>query len=250
MHRADARAKLAVTITYILVTALVPPAAWPAYTLLAALGLAAVILAELRARLVVGRVALALPFALAALPLLVTTPGVPLVPLPFGWSITGMGLARALSIAAKSALSVQASVVLTATTPMAQLLLALRALRVPKLIVATLGLMWRYLFVLVDEAQRLLRARVARSGVPAEHSGRRGGTVTWRARVTGGMAGNLILRSLERADRTYAAMMSRGYDGEVRSLSGPTLDRAQLTGAVVVCVVLGGLALVSLLLWG
>ena len=65
----------------------------------------------------------------------------------------------------KSWLSVQAAIVLAACTPFPDLLQAMRAVRVPRLLVAMFGLMWRYLFVLADEALRLMRARSARSGV-------------------------------------------------------------------------------------
>jgi len=53
--------------------------------------------------------------------------------------------------------------------------------------------------------------------------GRGGGSVFWRARVTGGMAGSLFLRSIERGERIYDAMVARGYDGEVRVLHAPAL---------------------------
>ena len=56
------------------------------------------------------------------------------------------------------------AIVLAAATPFPELLSAMRALRVPRLLVAIFGLMWRYLFVLADEAVRLIRARQARSG--------------------------------------------------------------------------------------
>jgi len=167
------------------------------------------------------RATLALPFVLAALPVLVTIKGAPLLTLPLGsWrlTVTDAGLARFISIAAKSWLSVQMAIVLATTTPFPELLLAMRAVKTPRLIVAIVGLMWRYLFVLADEALRLMRAREARSGHPATPGARVGGSVFWRARVTGGMAGNLFLRSFDRADRIYAAMASRGYDGEVRAL--------------------------------
>ena len=50
--------------------------------------------------------------------------------------------------------------------------------------------------------------------------------MAWRARVTGGMAGNLFLRAFERSDRIYAAMLSRGYDGEVRTLAAAAVRPA------------------------
>ena len=128
--------------------------------------------------------------------------------------------------------------------------MALRALRLPRLLVAVIGLMWRYLFVLADEAGRLLRARAARSGAPDRPGVRVGGSIGWRARVTGGMAGSLFLRSMERADRTYAAMAARGYDGETRSLPGRPISRR---GRLLLGGGLGILALLAAagnLLWG
>ena len=41
----------------------------------------------------------------------------------------------------------------------------------------------------------------------------------WRARVTGNMAGQLFLRSYERSDRIYNAMLARGYAGQIRTLN-------------------------------
>jgi cobalt/nickel transport system permease protein len=108
--------------------------------------------------------------------------------------------------------------------------------------VGMFGLMWRYLFVLVDEALRLMRARAARSGQSGEAGRRSGGSVAWRARVTGGMAGNLFLRAFERSDRIYMAMLSRGYDGEVRALPLASMDSTAWG------ILMAGLALLGLLL--
>jgi cobalt/nickel transport system permease protein len=66
----------------------------------------------------------------------------------------------------------------------------------------------------------MTRARAARSGAPG---GKGGGSVLWRTQVTGGMAGSLFLRSIERSERIYDAMVARGYDGEVRVLRAPSL---------------------------
>ena len=246
VHRLDARVKLPLTLAFILAAALAPPGAWPVYILLLALVLAVEILSELGMGYVLRRAALALPFVLAALPVIFTTQWrrpAPLVPLPLGpWTLTATaaGVERFASIALKSWLSAQAAIVLAASTSFPDLLLAMRALHVPRLLVAVFGLMWRYLFVLVDEALRLIRARAARSGVSGATT-RSGGTIAWRARVTGGMAGSLFLRAFERSDRIYAAMAARGYDGEVRAFPLPPLAPAAR-------LVLGaGLALLALL---
>ncbi len=243
VHDLDARVKLVLAVAFILTTALTPIGAWPAYVLLLAIALAAAVLSELGIGYVLKRAALALPFVLAAVPLLFTVEGAPLFHVGSGpVQLTGTwpGLARFGSVALKSWISVQAAIVLSATTRFPDLLMAMRAVRIPRLLVAIFGLMWRYLFVLVDEALRLMRARDARSGhAPGLKPG---GRLAWRARVTGGMAGSLFLRSFDRGDRIYSAMAARGYDGEVRGLPVPPLASTQWA-------VLGaGLALLALLL--
>ncbi len=245
-HRLDSRIKLLLVTAFILTTALTPVAAWPVYVLLIAVVLAAEILSELGVLFYWKRALLALPFILAALPVLFTIPGPELVrlspPLPFDLAISGPGLARFVSIALKSLISVQMAILLASTTPFPEILMAMRALRLPRLLVAIIGLMWRYLFVIVDEAMRLMRAREARSGLGAAAAGRTGGSIPWRARVTGGMAGSLLLRSLERSDRIYNAMLARGYDGEARGLPAPPI------GASGWLLLVFGLALLGALL--
>jgi len=257
IHRLDPRVKLVLALAFILAAALTPIAAWPIYVLLAALVFSVEILSELGVTSVLKRAGLALPFVLAALPVLVTTHGPALLAVALGpWTltITGPGLAKFLSIAAKSWISVQMAIVLAASTSFPDLLMAMRAIRIPRLLVAIFGLMWRYLFVLADEALRLLRARSARSGwlgQETDHNnaafdqqaghGRVGGSVAWRASVTGGMAGSLFLRSFERSDRIYAAMAARGYDGEVRSFPLPEVSPAARS------ILIAGLGLLMLL---
>jgi cobalt/nickel transport system permease protein len=136
--------------------------------------------------------------------------------------------------------SLQVAIVFAATTPFPDILLAMRALKIPRLLVGLFGLMWRYMFVMADEAIRLMRARSARSG--SIEGAKSGGSIAWRAKVTGGMAGNLFVRSLDRGDRIYAAMAARGYDGEIRSFPLPPLTSTSWL------TLLGGLALLIVLL--
>jgi cobalt/nickel transport system permease protein len=252
IHTLDPRVKFVLTVVFILCTALTPMAAWPVYILLLALVLSVEMLSELGVGYVLKRAMLALPFVLAALPVIFTTPGVEFFSITLGpWTLTASlaGLERFLSIAVKSWISLQGAILLAATTEFPDLLAAMRAVRVPRLLVAIFGLMWRYLFVLVDEAMRLMRARAARSGISADPKLKPGGSIVWRARVVGGMAGSLFLRALERSDRIYMAMVSRGYDGEVRLVPLPVLkpfDWVILSTGVTVLVLL---EMVALLLW-
>jgi cobalt/nickel transport system permease protein len=221
IHRLAPRVKFVTALAFIVATALMPTGAWPVYVLLLSLTLSAAVLSELRLSFLMKRSALALPFALAAVTVVFTTPGTALFQLPLGpWLITatGPGVTRFLSIVIKSWLSVQAAILLSATTSFPDLLVAMRAVHIPRLLVAILAMMWRYLFVLSDEALRLMRARESRSASDGLH-GRPGGSLAWRGKVTGGMAGSLFVRSLERGERIHAAMNARGYNGEVRTLS-------------------------------
>lgn len=238
-------------LAFIFTTALTPVGAWPIYILLLAIILSVILLSDLGLAYIWKRAALAFPFVLAALPIIFTAPGPTLFEIPIGqWtlSVSIPGLERFLSIAIKSWISVQAAIVLAASTSFPDLLVAMRAIRIPRMLVSIFGLMWRYLFVLADEVLRLNRARASRSGQLDMPGLRSGGSVAWRARVTGGMAGNLFLRALERSDRIYMAMLSRGYDGEIRSLPLPKLKTSQLAVLAAALAVLALLLLLSFVL--
>lgn len=226
LHRLDPRVKFVLVVGFILMTALIPVGLWPAYILAFSIALSAGALSGLGITFALRRAVLALPFVLAAIPVIFTTPNSILFSISAGTfevSVSADGLTRFASIALKSWVSVQAAVLLAATTSFPDLLVAMRAVGVPRLLVAVFGLMWRYLFVLADEALRLMRARAARSGGLDGNEAKRGGSILWRAKVTGGMAGSLFLRSIERSDRIFQAMLSRGYDGEVRTFPLPGL---------------------------
>jgi len=253
IHRLDPRIKLVWAIGFILANALMPYGAWPAFILLFAVILSIEIVTTLGVGYVLKRSALAIPFVLAAFPLLFTVAGTSLFSLSIGpWVIQASypGLVRFISITIKSWLSVQAAILLASSTSFPDLLVAMRAIYVPQLLVSIFGLMWRYMFVLVDEAGRLLRARASRSGKSDLPGAKPGGSISWRAHVTGGMAGSLFLRAFERSDRIYMAMLSRGYDGEARSMPLPAIRPAQW---VILISSLGLLALFlgfAYLFWG
>ncbi|GAB4562298.1 MAG: cobalt ECF transporter T component CbiQ [Anaerolineae bacterium] len=225
VHQLDARVKFLAVAAFVLACALTPAGAWGGFAMLGGIWGLTVALAGIRYSVLLRRGLVALPFALAAVTLLFTRPGDTLVMLPVGrWTvrITAEGVTAFLSVMLKSWLSVLMALLLTATTSYPDLLRALSGIGLPRVLVAIIGFMYRYLFVLADEAQRLLRAREARSARPAGRRG--GGSIAWRARVAGGMVGNLFMRSYERSERIYQAMVSRGYAGEIRTLSSPRLS--------------------------
>lgn len=251
VHHLDGRVKLVLTLGGILTISLMPVSAWPAYLLLQAALLAVEMLSGVGIGYVWKRAILVLPFTLAALPLAFRRGETALLALPVAspvLTVYAEGTRHFLSVAIKSLLAIQAAVVLVSTTPFPLLLQAMRGVGAPRLLVVMFSMMWRYLFVLADEALRLMQARAARS---AWVLGRRaGGTLSWRARVTGGMVGNLFLRGFERSERIYAAMLARGYDGEVRALPLPPLRRSARITMALAGLGLIMLLLLSLLAWG
>lgn len=220
LHHLDPRVKVVLTVVFILSNALLPDGAWLAFGFSWLL----ILLANQQARLGLGftfkRSFVALPFALAAITAIFSIPGQPLAEWHVGWLIlipTDAGLLRFVSILIRSWLSIQMAILLVATTQFPDLIHAFEHLRVPRILTTIIAFLYRYLFVLTDEVFRLLRAREARSaGLPGQ---KQGGSIIWRAKVTGNMAGQLFLRSYERSDRIYNAMLSRGYTGNLRTLN-------------------------------
>ena len=227
-HSADARIKLVMALGFIFATTSIPPGKWIGFAAMLALVWLAAGISRVGLLRVFLRSLVAIPFILIALPTVFTKPGLPLFELNLAlFTLTGTleGLDFFLSVLLKSWASVTAAVVLTATTPPLRLLEALRALRVPAVLVAIVMLMYRYLFVLVDEAQSLMRARTARSAAIGPKSG---GSLVWRAKSAGGMAGSLFIRTLDRSERIYMAMLARGYDGTLRQSHVDSLERGPI----------------------
>ena len=229
------RVKLVVTFAFIVATTSIPPGKWPAFGVMILLVWSAATLSRIGLVRVFTRSLVAVPFILIALPTVFTKPGAPVFELDlllFSATATGDGVAFFLSVLLKSWTAVTAAVLLTSTTEAFALLGGLRSLRLPAILVAIVMLMYRYLFVIVDEAQRMLRARSARSASVGPDSG---GTILWRAKGAGGMAGSLFIRTLDRSERIYLAMLSRGYDGNIRQRDSRPVGRlaaAQITAAL------------------
>ncbi len=245
IHAADARLKFIATVGFILALSLLPVGAF------AALGLAwlAVIIASSAARVGWLRTTrgafFALPFLLAAAPLVFTRKASPLGEVDTGLfilTVSGEGLKMFATIALKSWVSVQAALLLSFTTPFHELVDALRRLRLPSLMVAIISFMYRYIAVLADESSRMMRARAARS---ASLDGRGGGSIAWRAKVVGSMVGSLFLRAYERSERVFAAMQSRGFSGEIRHMGGRKMRRGEWLALGTTAAALSGFSVVA-----
>ena len=229
LEQVDARVKIIFTLAFILFLNLTPLNAWGGYILFLSLVLGLAVAAQVEWKVLLQRSLLSLFFITAALPLIFTDPA-PMIPVHLFGNLTIQlsqpGLLHFASIAVKAWGSMVAALLLTEVTPMHDLLLGFQRLHVPRVFIAIISLMWRYLFVIRAEARSLMHARASRSASSPHPEEHHGGSLAWRAKVTGGMAGNLLLRSLERADRVYAAMLSRGYNGELPDRESKPLSSA------------------------
>lgn len=128
---------------------------------------------------------------------------------PHGWGAFWHAVAR-------STLCLAVLVLLAATTPFSEIVRVLRAWKVPALLLTTLTLMDRYLFVLVEESGRMQRARASRTFAP------RSRVAVWYSLAE--MLGQLFVRAVARAERIYAAMCARGWEAGPERMKSERLE--------------------------
>lgn len=204
VHRIDARAKAVVTVAFIGVVMSFPRYALSALTPFLLYPIFLLSLGGIPVRHILKKLLVAAPFALAVglfNPLLDRRPLAVLGP----FAVSG-GWASFASILFRFALTVGAALALVACTGMYRLGAGLEKLGVPRVLVVQLLFLYRYLFLVAGEGAKMLRSVEIRSG------GRR----ALRLAVYGSLLGHLLLRSLDRAERVYRAMVSRGFDGRIR----------------------------------
>jgi cobalt/nickel transport system permease protein len=196
LHRLDARAKILTLLLFLIVLATTPADAVAILATYAALLAAAILIARLPMTGILSRSMVVLPFSLtfALISWLAGDPG------------------RALALVEKSYISTVAVLLLAGATPLPLLLGGLERLGTPRLLVLVAQFLYRYLFVLSEQAQHMRLAAACRQG--SATAGRRSG---FRA-ATGALA-VLFARSYERAEGIHQAMRARGFSGRFSLLN-------------------------------
>jgi len=211
IHRLDPRVKFISAVVFVLAVALTPAEQYAVYAALVGLLAVALVLSHLPLGHVAKRSLVIIPFVvLVGLFIPFIKEGTPAFTFTIVWwdlTVTREGLAVFLNTLVKAWLSILCLIILSSTTSATRLFQAMQRLGLPEVMVAVLSFMYRYLFVLQEEVMRLERARQSRSF----------GSDRRRLPTTlGHMAGSLFIRSYERGERIYAAMLARGYDGTAR----------------------------------
>jgi len=205
VHQLDGRAKVLTTLVFVIVvmsfnryelSALLPFFIFPLFMLTAG---------NLPAGYLLKRIILIIPFAaLVGLfnPLLDNR-----ILIRLGTIGISGGWLSCASIVIRALFTVSAALILVSVTGFTAICKALDQMGLPRVFTTQLLFLYRYLFVLIEEAKHVTRAREIRS------FGRKGLGI----QNSGPILGNLLLRTWERAERIHLAMLARGFKGEFHS---------------------------------
>ncbi len=202
IHRIDPRAKVITTIVFIItivssgkyeISSLLPFFFFPAVM---------VSMGGLPVRYIARKILLLSPFIIFVgifNPMFDTAPFINIG----NFTVSG-GWVSFISIIIRFVLTVGAAFILIATTGFSEVCMACEKLGLPKVFAVQMLFLYRYIFVLGEEAMRVSRARELRS------FGKRGK----EPKVFASIVGNLLLRTWDRAQRIHTAMLCRGFRGE------------------------------------
>jgi cobalt/nickel transport system permease protein len=236
LHRAPPQCKIAASLLFVFAVVATPREAVWAYGVYALLLLGLARVGRLPLPLLARRLVIEVPFVLFAVLLPVVGQGERVEVL--GLPLAREGLWAAWNILVKGTLGVTASLIVAATTPVPELLRGLERLRLPRAFTTIAGFMVRYADVIADELRRMRIARLSRGYDPRW---------IWQARAVAATAGALFIRSYERGERVYLAMVSRGYAGAMPVLEDLAASRRQWLAALAVPA---AAAVVALTAWG
>jgi len=236
IHALDSRVKFIVTLIFTVLVVSLPRTSVAILFCFAVGPFAILVLGKIPLRFVAKHIIMVSPFiALLAL----TCPWydravVDVAFGPFSWRISA-GWLRCAAIGGKFVVSMMALIAMVSTTRFGQLLAGLERLAVPQVLILQLGFIYRYIFVLIDTAQHLLRARTGRK---LRHLG-----LKKELNVAASMVGSLFTRSLNTAEKINTAMQARGFDGNWRTVSKLKIRRGDVVFALAAAVFMFGLYL-------
>ena len=148
----------------------------------------------------------------------------------WGYGITKKSLLQGVSLILKSLGSISCMYFIIITTSMCDILNGLRELKIPKLLVSLMELMYRYIFIILEEANRMNIARRARLGDVSFYK---------NIKSLGELSGTLFLKTFFKGNKIYSALESRGYDGELKILNEKyEKGRFYTKGFMITCILI------------
>ncbi|HEY6693665.1 MAG TPA: cobalt ECF transporter T component CbiQ [Solirubrobacteraceae bacterium] len=218
IHRLDPRAKIAGFAGITVVGVSTPPRYW-AVLAVCALALATIAAAaRIGPGVILSRARVVLPlvvFVAVFVPFVRGGETVDLGPL----AVSRDGLTTFAAVSSKALIGTVSAVLLGATTSFPDVLHGLERMRAPRLLTLIAAFMYRYLFVIGGEARRM-RVALAARGYRPRHA--------LQVAAIGRVATALFLRTFERGERVYVAMLARGYVGAAPRLRALAFARADV----------------------
>lgn len=233
IHRLDSRVKFIAVIVFTVAVISLPITTFSLLFCYAIWPFALLVIAGIPLKFVLKQILLVSPFiaVLAFSFLLYERDHVTVAFGPLSWQMT-LGWTKCFSVLAKFAVTMTALIALVSTTRFTDLLAGLERLGVPKLLILQTGFLYRYIFVLIDRAHHILRARAMRSM-------RKLGLKT-EIKTASAMVGSLLITSIDSAERINIAMQARGFDGTFRTFNRLKIAAADFVfAAISACFLLG-----------
>ncbi|MBN3038212.1 MAG: cobalt ECF transporter T component CbiQ [Candidatus Omnitrophica bacterium] len=241
VHRIDPRVKILGVFALILSIILTPAQAFLSFVLFFSLIAALIVLSKIPVGFIFKRSLVVIPFVL------MVTAFIPFLKegeIAGGYSlgslrltVTYSGLMVFWNVMIKSYLCVLSMIVLMTSTRFSDFLKAMERLKVPRIFTMILSFMYRYIFVFEDELMKMRQAKESRSV---------GGPKHVHIKALAHMLGVLFIRAYERGEKIYLAMCSRGFTGEVHTISNFQIKRSDLYFIVIIAGVLTGIRLIGI----
>ncbi len=124
--------------------------------------------------------------------------------------ITDVSLNLSINLIFRALSAVSITYFLALSTPMVFFLEGLQRLKVPKLFISLMELIYRYIFILLDEAYAIYKAQTLRLGYRNFKSS---------LYCIGELTATLFIRAYKKADLSYECLLSRGYNGEINTIN-------------------------------
>ncbi len=237
IHRLAPETKLLAAFGFAICVALTPREAVWSFAAYAVMVVSLTVLARVPPGFLLLRLTAVVPFVIFALfiPFIASGERIEV----WGVEVSVQGLWGMWNILAKAVLGASASILLTATTEIPDILRGLGVLRVPALFTSIAMFMVRYLELIADELRRTRVAMTSRGYDPRW---------LWQARPIASSAGALFVRSYERGERVHEAMLARGFTGTMPALGHPQAVAREwvlVSGWLVISAAVATIALVT-----
>jgi len=222
LHRVAPQVKIVTAFGLVCAIALTPRTAIWAFVAYAVIVVGLIVLARLPGGFIARRAIVLIPFLLVALLLPIVGSGERVEVL--GLSLSEQGLWDMWNVFAKAGLGFLVAVVLAATTEIADLLRGLDALHMPRIVTSIIGFAVRYIDIVGADFGRMRIALASRG-----YQGR--SLATWG--IYAKTIGSVFVRTYERGERVYLAMLSRVYTGSMPASAAIAVPAAEWVAAVL-----------------